>query len=219
MRKDVVIFGAGRHAQLLFYLFKHDSEYHPVAFCYDDTAGLLPEGFHSDVPVWNIPQLLDYAAKQQVFVHVAIGDNKYREKYYTILKTYGFSFASYISSYARIWSDLVAGENCVISQGAVIQPFVKLGNNVIAMGASIGHHVVIESHCLLSNPVLGGSVHVGEGTFIGMNAVIREKVQVGKHNIIGAGAIILKDTSDNEVYAVPSTPPHRLSSDQVRLFK
>jgi UDP-3-O-[3-hydroxymyristoyl] glucosamine N-acyltransferase len=87
------------------------------------------------------------------------------------------------------------------------------------MGAGIGHHTVIGSHCLLSNPVLGGSVIVGQRTFIGMNAIIREKVNIENSNIIGAGTIILKDTLDNEVYSMASTPARPVSSDQIKLFK
>lgn len=219
MSKEVVIFGIGRHAQLLYYLFKHDSAYQPIAYCYDDTAGVLSSDIKEDVPIWTIPQFLDYSSNHQVFVHVAIGDNKLREKYFNFFKEKGIAFVSYISSYARYWNNLVIGENCFLSQGANLQPFVKIGDNVIIMGASIGHHTVIGSHCLLSNPVLGGSVNVGQRTFIGMNAIIREKVNIGNSNIIGAGTVILKDTKDNEVYAMASTPARRVSADQIKLFK
>lgn len=191
----------------------------PLAFCFDEAFGIPKEKSLLNLPVLSLTEAVEKYKKEEVLFHVAVGNNQIRTKYFHQIQSLGYSFASYISSFARCWKDLEIGENCFISQGAVIQPMVSLGDNTIVMGASIGHHTRIGSHVLLSNPVIGGSVEIGDFTFIGMNAVIREKCRIGKQNIIGAGSIIMHDTQDDEVYSVPSTKKRSISASQVSLFK
>ena len=40
-------------------------------------------------------------------------------------------------------------------------------------------------------------VEVGENTFIGVNATLRNHIKIGKFNVIGAGALILGDGNNN----------------------
>jgi sugar O-acyltransferase (sialic acid O-acetyltransferase NeuD family) len=219
LASNIIIFGTGKHAELACFLFREDTPLRPVCFCFDESYGTPPEKSLLDLPVLSLKDVLEKYQNNEVLFHVAIGNNLVREKYFHYIQSLGYRFASYISSFARCWKDLKTGENCFISQGAVIQPMVTLGNNTIVMGASIGHHTRIGSHVLLSNPVIGGSVEVGDFTFIGMNAVIREKINIGRQNIIGAGSIIMNDTQDDEVYSVPSTKKRSISASQVTLFK
>ena len=54
---------------------------------------------------------------------------------------------NYISSKACV-STKDIGENNFIIDNSVIQPFVKLGSNIVVMGGGlIGHHSVVGDNC------------------------------------------------------------------------
>ena len=49
------------------------------------------------------------------------------------------------------------------------------------------------------------NVKIGDGTFVGANAVIKQGIRVGKNAMIGAGAVVVKDVPDNlTVVGVPA---------------
>ena len=43
-----------------------------------------------------------------------------------------------------------------------------------------------------------GSVSVGDNTFVGANAVIKQGVKIGKDVVVGAGTVVIRDIPDNE---------------------
>ena len=52
----------------------------------------------------------------------------------------------------------------------------------------------------------GQKVSIGEGSYIGINAVIVGNVKIGKHCVIGANSVVTKDISD---YCVAVGSPAR----------
>jgi acyl-[acyl carrier protein]--UDP-N-acetylglucosamine O-acyltransferase len=91
---------------------------------------------------------------------------------------------------------------------------VRFGNDVIVWsGNHFGHDVAIDDHCWLSSHIVAsGGVRVGSHSFIGVNVTIRDGVRIGSRCIIGAGAILLKDAADGEVYVARQTELYRLDS-------
>jgi UDP-3-O-[3-hydroxymyristoyl] glucosamine N-acyltransferase LpxD len=82
-----------------------------------------------------------------------------------------------------------------------------LGSTVIGAGTKIdnlvhvAHGVRIGKNCLIvSGVVFGGSCDIGDYSFIGMNASIKQKVKIGRNCVIGAGAVVTKDVPDNQVW-------------------
>jgi sugar O-acyltransferase (sialic acid O-acetyltransferase NeuD family) len=216
---NIILFGAGKQAELTWYLLKNDTPHNVVAFCVEEPY-LNPEKptlFH--LPVLGITEVLNRFPADQYAFHIAIGENKARENMYTLLKSKGYSFINYISSKAKVWPDLVVGENVFIGQASSIQPFVTIGNNSIILGSLIGHHTVIGNHALLSCVSTGGSVTIGDHTFVGLNCAIREHVKIGQNNIIGSGCIITKDTDDDSVYTHEGTLKRGISSTRLKTFK
>lgn len=95
-----------------------------------------------------------------------------------------------------------------------MQPFVKVGNNVIMWnGNHIGHHSVIKDHCFIaSHVVVSGFCEIGEYCFLGVNSTVANNVKVASNCLIGAGAVILKDTEEGKVYGSKMTKPKSYSS-------
>jgi acetyltransferase-like isoleucine patch superfamily enzyme len=56
---------------------------------------------------------------------------------------------------------------------------------------------------------------VGAYTFIGVNATTRDAITIGERCVIGAGAVILRDAADGEVYPAPRTRPGERRSDEI----
>ncbi|UUO13227.1 acetyltransferase [Dolichospermum heterosporum] len=215
----VVIFGNRPFAETIYFYLKHDSEYEIVGFTVDEDH-IQAESFH-DLPVVPYQKLEKYYSPKEYKLFIPLGYenlNKLRaEKYYNAKKR-GYSFISYVSSKAYYHGTTV-GENCLILENNIIEPFSIIGNNCILTGGNyIGHHSVINDHCFIaSHVVLGGGVNVGEYTFIGLNATIRNYVKIGKENIIGAGSIILSNTEDGAVYSPGETAKFDVPSNLVNI--
>jgi sugar O-acyltransferase (sialic acid O-acetyltransferase NeuD family) len=199
----LVIFGAGDIARLAQYYFTHDTEHEVVAFTVD--AEYLKSDTFLDLP------LVPFAAvtrgyppsDYKMFVALSYVDmNTLRARKYSEAKAFGYQLVSYISSRCSFLTDNPVGENCFILEDNTIQPFVRIGNNVtLWSGNHIGHDSVIRDHVFIaSHIVVSGHVDVGECSFIGVNATLRNSIKVAPRTLIGAGAVIMKDTVADGVY-------------------
>ena len=66
----------------------------------------------------------------------------------------------------------------------------------------IAHNCIINEGVLIAaSACIGGSVKVGQNSWIGLGSTLMQKIQVGRRNTIGLGASVLKSTEDDEVWA------------------
>jgi sugar O-acyltransferase (sialic acid O-acetyltransferase NeuD family) len=144
--------------------------------------------------------------------------NLIRKEKFLAAKKKGYKLASFLSSYATILTDESIGENCFILENNVIQPFVKIGNNVtLWSGNHIGHHSTLHDHTFIaSQVVVSGGVEIGEQCFIGVNATLRDHIKIGDRCVIGAGSILLGDTAPNGVYMGSATERSIVPSTRLR---
>jgi sugar O-acyltransferase (sialic acid O-acetyltransferase NeuD family) len=212
---DVVLFGIGDFAQVALEYLRRDSPHDVVAFTvherYIESRELL------GVPVVPFECLEETHPPSQCAMFVAVGFsrvNRTRRDLYDECKGKGYELISYVNSKAIHWGDLEYGANCFVFEANVIQPYVRLGNDVILWsGNHIGHHARIGDHCFIaSHVVISGGVTIGEETFVGVNATFRDGVTVGPRNVIGAGALIMKDTEEGSVYSVPGAEARPMKS-------
>jgi sugar O-acyltransferase (sialic acid O-acetyltransferase NeuD family) len=201
--KKVVIYGLGETAILAYEYFTHDSDYEVVAFAVDrefketDTFNGLPVVDFEDISNLYPPKKVD------IFVASASGKlNRVRTSMYLKAKEKGYTCASYVSSKAFVWHNAEIGENCFIMEDNTIQPFTKVGNNVVMWsGNHLGHRSVIRDNCFItSHVVISGYCEIGENTFIGVNAAIANNIKIGKDNFIAMGCIINRNTEEDGFY-------------------
>lgn len=208
MSKPLVIFGTTELAELAHYYFTHDGGRRVAAFSLDEAY--ITSDIFCGLPVVPFATVQELFPPEEYELFVAAGYTKVntlrRDKYFEA-KAKGYTLPSFIHSSSTV-SAKQMGDNCFIQEHNVVQPFVTIGNNVLFwVGNAIGHYAVIEDHCAItSHVVVCGGVTVKEGAFIGVNATIRDYISIGRYCVIGAGAIILKDTGDEEVYASQNTP-------------
>lgn len=216
MAKKVVLFGTEKMAHLAHFYLTKDSPYEVVAFTVDEKY--ITEKSFINLPVVPFETVEKRYPPDEHRMFVALGYKKLntlRADKYSEAKEKGYRFISYLSSKATHWEDTEIGENSFILENQVIQPYVKVGNNVVIWsGNHFGHDVVIENHCwIASHVVVCGGVRIEPHCFIGVNATIRDNVNISRECIIGAGALILKDTKPKEVYVAKQTELYRLDSE------
>lgn len=207
----VVVFGTGQIAEVAWFYLTHDSQHEVVAFTVD-RAYLDRNTFH-DLPVVAFEDLTTLYPPDQYEMFVSISYqqvNRLREAKYHEAKKKGYTLISYISSRATLWPGAVIGDNCFIFEDNTIQPFTRIGNNIIMWsGNHLGHHSVIDDHTFVSSHVvISGSVHIGSHCFLGVNASIRDNIKLGSGTVVGMGAIVVKSTEAGDVLV--GTPARRL---------
>ncbi len=203
MKKNhkLIIIGDSAFAEIAYEYFTHDSNYEVVAFSVekeylrrDNLFGLPVVPFETLAEVCPPKEHHFFAAN--VYTQL----NQLRTRLYQQAKQKGYSPASYVSPHAFVWRNCEIGEHCFIFENNVIQPFAKIGNNVVLWsGNHIGHHSTIKDHCFVSSHVVvSGFVEIGESCFVGVNATLANNLSIGGNCLIGAGALILADVPDGQ---------------------
>lgn len=216
----LIIFGNSQMAELVHFFFSRDSEYEVEAFCVD--GQYLKEDRFLNLPVVAAEEVQGAfpPADYDCFVGLSYANlNKTRRAKYDDMKSRGYKLATYICSKAHWWKENEIGDNTLILEDVIIQPFVKIGSNVyIWSGNHIGHHTVIGSHSFItSHVVIGGGAEIGEECFVGINATIRDHIKIGDRCIIGAGASIMHDAPEDGLYVSSSTKRSATPSFEIKL--
>ncbi len=199
----VLIFGTGLIAEVVQFYLKKDSPYEVVAFTAD--RQFVKEKEFQGLPLVPFDEVQKFYPPNEYAMFIAVGYtkvNKVRAQKYNEAKGKGYKLVTYVNSRTVHWGDTKIGDNCFIFENQTIQPFVSIGNDVIIWsGNHIGHHSSIGDHCFISSHVvISGSVKIEPYCFIGVNATIRDGVTIARENVIGAGALILKNTKEKNVY-------------------
>jgi sugar O-acyltransferase (sialic acid O-acetyltransferase NeuD family) len=208
MSKPVVIFGVGEYASVAHVYLRDDSPHDVVAFTVHDE--FLSEGPFQGLPVVPFEGMGERYPPDEFAMFVAIGFsgvNRARAKIYGECKERGYELISYVSSRATHLGELELGDNTFVFEDNTIQPFVRIGSNVVMWsGNHIGHHAVIGDHCFItSHVVVSGGVSVGEYSFLGVNATIRDHITIAPSTVVGAGALVMKDTEPEDVFIAART--------------
>ncbi|WP_295200224.1 acetyltransferase [uncultured Chryseobacterium sp.] len=194
---NVIIFGLQDFAELAHYYLENDSEHTVVAFCVNREY-LPEEKKFRGLPVIALEDVDKYYPidNYKFFAPMAPQKmNQLREKIYLSIKHKGYELISYVSSKATLFNNEI-GDNCFILENNTIQPFVKIGNNVILWsGNHIGHHSTIEDHIMFtSQVVLSGHCTVKKYSTLGVNATIRDGITIAEGTFVAMAASIIKDT-------------------------
>ena len=183
--KQVIIIAAG--FSIAGYFDYHEAATNPyqIPYC----------GFEGNVDVKSIVK--------NSFVFPSVGDNKIRSKLiylfesqqleqYTLIDpsatvspTTEIQFSTYIGKNANINAKTIIGKGVKVNTAAIIEHECKLQDFThIAPGA-----------------VLCGNVQIGESSFIGANAVVRNNTSICADVIVGAGSVVIKPILEKGIWA------------------
>lgn len=211
----IVIFGAGKIADVAFFQLTNDSPHEVVAFTVDGEHINTKEKW--GLPVLAFEDILEIHPPDDFKMLVAVGYqdlNRFRARKYEEAKGRGYELISYVSTKASNFSNVPIGDNCLILENVVLQPCTSVGNNVFFWnGNHLGHHARVEDHCYVAGQVvISGAVVVEPYCFLGVNSTIGHEITIGRESFIGAGALITKNVVPKSVHIAPDTPKFRLDS-------
>ena len=200
--RKLVILGDSAFAEIAYEYFTYDSPYEVVGFSVE--RSFLKRDQLFGLPIVPFDALEEHfsAADHDFFAAITyLQLNRLRTRLFQEAKSRGYRPASYVSSRAFVWRNVVLGEHCFIFENNVVQPFVTIGDNVVLWsGNHIGHHSTIGRNCFVaSHAVVSGFVNMGENCFVGVNATFSNNVTIGKDCLFGAGAIVARDVPEDKV--------------------
>lgn len=203
-KKDkILLVGAKETAHMAYEFFTHDSPYEVCGFTVE--REFMAEKEFLGLPVVAFEECERFFPPQDYKIFVAIIStqlNSARARLYNLSKDKGYDFVSYISSKASVWHNVEMGENCFILEYNILQPFVKIGNNVIMWGGNlVGHRSIIEDNCFLAGHVIiAGLSRICKNCFLGINCTISDTIEIGEGCFIGMASAVTKSTDPDGVY-------------------
>lgn len=205
--QKLVIYGTGLIAEVAAFYFEHDSAYEVAAFT--NAREFITETSFNGKPVIAFEDLTASYPPTEYAVFIALGYknmNQVRQARSAEAKEKGYSLATYVSTRATYYGTPV-GDNCFILENNVIQPFVRIGNNVtLWSGNHIGHHSTIRDHVFISSHVVvSGGCEIGENCFLGVNSTLRDNLTLGRFVLVAAGASVMKNCEERMVVRPPQS--------------
>ena len=199
----VIIFGIGEISQIAHHYLIKDEQYEVSGFTMDKEY--IKENKFESLPIIPFDNIQQIFPQNEYKLFIPIGYtqvNKLREKKFIEARDKGYDFISYIHPKATISSNAKIGKNCFIFEDNTIQPYVTIEDNCILWsGNHIGHHSSISPHCFIaSHVVISGRCKVGSNCYFGVNSTVRDGITIAPKCTIGAGALIMRDTEENQVY-------------------
>ncbi|WP_029031125.1 acetyltransferase [Salinarimonas rosea] len=211
MTRPIVVFGAGEIAEVAAFYFERTLSRTVAAFTVD--AAYLKEPTHFGRPVLPFEEVARRfdPAEHDGFVALSYARmNRVRADKVAAMRGAGYRLTSYVSPKANVFTDAI-GDNCLILENNTVQPFTRIGENVVLWsGNHIGHHSIIEDNVFVSSHVVvSGSCRIGANSFLGVNVTVTDHVTIAPFTLAGAGVPIASDTEPEGVYVLPFSAEKR----------
>lgn len=218
--KKIVLFGLGMMGEVAYQHILRDAAYDIVAFTLDGKwLGTADTSLatSANLPVVAFEEIEKHFPPEHYAMFIAMGYhdlNRVRAEKCAEAKAKGYELVSYVSSRAHCGPWLAMGENCLVLDGAGVQPGASIGNNVWLWNNSlVGHHARIGDHCwVAAGTTIGGKAEVGGHCFFGLGATIGGDIGIGADSFIGAGTLVTKEAATGSVFVQRDTDLYRLDS-------
>ncbi|MET4161018.1 UDP-N-acetylbacillosamine N-acetyltransferase [Marinobacterium sp. MBR-111] len=199
--ENLIIYGTGPLAKLLYYYLSDDSEYNVKGFCVN--ADYISESEFLGLPVVPFEEIEKTYPPTEYGMLLAIGYSKMRvrKKLFNDVKNKGYILVNYVHS-SVIKHNVVMGENNIIFAGCIIEPNVKIGNNNIIWSMTLlGHDCIIGNHNYISAKCLiSGDSQIFDLCFIGNGATMINGLLVNNETCVGAASYLRKSTDEKGLY-------------------
>ncbi len=207
----VVGIGAGGHAKVLLDILLTDPRVRVIGVTDSDPA--LRGQSVLGIPVLGGDDILASLRSQGVegaFIGVgSVGPALRCQQLFEDMQHRGFHILSITHPRAVVARDVQRATGVMVMAGAVVNPGVHLGCNVIInTGAIVEHDTWIGDHVHVApGAVIGGGVVVEAGAHIGLGARIRQGIRIGAHALVASGAVVVRDVAAHtQVMGVPARP-------------
>jgi len=205
--KPLVIWGASGHARVVAETLRLTGQYNIYGFLDNVNLERKGESFCGSRILGGNEQLDTLITLGVHHLVFGFGDCQARLNFAPQVKEKGFELATLIHPTAIISPDATIAPGSFVAPAAVVNTGSRIGENVIINTcASVDHDCDIKAGSHICPGVhLGGHVVVGQGTWVGIGAAVRDHIVIGKGSVIGAGAVVIDDIPDGVVaYGVPA---------------
>lgn len=189
----IIIIGAGGHGKVIADLALKN-KYTKISFVDDREKGHCL-GFPIIGTLDDLPKLND---NKTDFI-IAIGDNLIRK---SVAEKYNFPWITLIHPSAQIASGIRIDVGTVVMAGAIVNSGAVVGKHcIINSGAIIEHDNLIENYVHVSpSATLGGTVHVGNCSHIGLGSGIKNNIEICENCVVGVGAVVVNNLNKQGIY-------------------
>ncbi len=193
MHNRLLIIGAGGHGKVVADIALKLG-YTDIAFADDNAIGLCV-GFPIICKGFDVAKENDGKTD---FV-IAVGNNEIRKM---IAEKNSLNYVTLVHPTAQIGVNVTLGLGTVVMAGAVINSCATVGEHCIINTCSVVEHDnIIDNYVHVSpNAALGGTVHIGECTHIGIGAIVKNNIDICSNCTIGAGAAVTKSITEGMTY-------------------
>lgn len=215
----VIIYGTGRHAELVAWEMKKYHLNEVVAFTVKEEH--LTKEEVNGLPVVPYEKITEIYSSDTYKMFIAVGPqlvNRAREELYLDAKAKGYSFANCVCPSPNFPEDIVIGENVYIDAFSWFSGFIEIGNNVTIIASMIGHHCKIGDNCFISASTLAGNVTLEKNVFVGLSSTLGPNITLGEYTVLGMGCTVSKNTEPASVYLNQATQKQRFDSSKIKLL-
>ena len=206
----LVILGAGGHGAVCAEAAAAMGAWAEIVFLDDSPPGNDVVGFRVE---GGFDAVSHYASGDSQAI-VAVGDNRRRLHLTAGLQEAGIEVGTIVHPAAIVSPSASLAAGVVVFAGSVVNARASIGVAcIINTSATIDHDCHLDSGVHVSPGAhLAGTVSVGECSWVGVGASVRDGVRIGQDVIVGAGAAVISDIPRGKtVVGVPARP--RATSD------
>lgn len=193
--KKLCIVGAGGFAREVAWLVEEinesKKEWELIGFIDDNQANIGKE--LNSYKILGTTDYLNTNLSEEVYVVVAIGNGKTREKIINKLKNK--KYATLIHPNVKISNTNLIKEGTIICSGNILTVNIEIGKHVIVnLDCTIGHDSVIEDYVtVLPSVNLSGNTITKKYSTIGTGTKVIQGITIEENVIVGAGTVVIRD--------------------------
>ncbi len=205
-RKKLFIFGSGGFGNEIEMIIEQINQKKPsweiIGFIDSDTTKKNQKTKSRRIILGDEKYLLNI--REKVYVTLAIGNGKIREKIYKILKKNKFiNFPNIIHpSVDTKKTSIKIGKGNMVLANSIISNNCEMGDfNIINFNSIIGHDVKIGSYNSISPQTsIAGMVKIENFCNLGIGCSIIEKLEIKSLTTIGGNSLMIRNSDSNNTY-------------------
>lgn len=207
--KNLIIFGSGCHAKVVFWEAMKLKKYNIFGFVDDKVKekkiiiNYNKKNYLNLGPSYKVLTSL-IKKKKNLFGIIGIGSNIIRKKIdeEVNLLVKNFKWEKIVSKSAEIDFDVFIDKGSFVNSGVIIKNGTTIKKHcLINTSASIDHDNVFDSFSSCGPGVItGGNVRVGSLSHLGIGSVIKEKIEIENKVLIGGCSFVNKNCKKGNTY-------------------
>lgn len=216
---DIIIFGSGNHAKVVFSEIINYKKYNIIGFVDEIKKSKNIIIKYKNKKYYTIGKMSENVKKNNVRGIIGVGSNFIRKKIYKNIISINkkFKFEKIVSKNAIINLNVSIKEGTFIASGVVINQGTNIGKHcIINTSSSIDHDNIFEDFSSAAPGVItGGNVVVRKNSNIGIGSVIKHQVEIKENTVIGGNSFVIKNCDSNFLYfGSPSKKIKKISNSE-----